>query len=195
MSEKIAAERLQICVFVLPDKAYEDQSPEAQKIFDAFAAVVLEVQAKYGSKAPIELDFCPLAYDENAVIVAQQGLDLSRLPAAQVTAEYPDGTRRRYFLKTGIGGITFTPATVRPYVDALLYNKQAAPKPIICEIIPPACELGVWFWLAALAYTGYRTTQARNVGKVLWGGAALLTGEAFVKRGGLEQIKSLISGK
>lgn len=192
MSNTIKASRLQICVFVLADKTYEDQPPAAQAIHDAFANVVIELQQQFNSQAPIELDFCPMSYDENAVIVAKQGLDLSRLPAVQVQAEYPDGTRRRYFLKSGLGGIDFTAETVRPYVEALLYNYQAEPQPIICKIIPPLCEVGMWFWLAATVYAGYRTSQARNVGKVAWGGITLLVGEAFVKRGGIAQLQKII---
>ena len=192
MSNKIQASRLQICVFVLLDKTYEDQPPIAQRIHDAFANVVIELQQLHGTKAPIELDFCPMSIDDNVAIITRQNLDISRLPAAQVTALYPDGSRRQYFLKSGVGGIDFTPEVVAPYVSALLYNRVATPQPIICKMLPPLCEVGMWFWLAATLYAGYRTSQARNVGKVAWGGVTLLAGEAFVKRGGIENIKSLL---
>lgn len=193
MSNTIKASRLQICIFVLADKVYEDQPPAAQAMHNAFANVVIDIQQQHGSLAPIELEFCPLDYNENAVIVAKQGLDISRLPAAQVAAIYPDGSRRRYFLKSGIGGIEFTPETLRPYVEALLYNRVAEPQPIICKVFPPACEVGIWLWLAAMGYAAYRTSQAQNVGKVAWGGLTLLAGEAFVKRGGIDHIKNMIS--
>lgn len=192
MSDTIKATRLQICIFVQDDKVYDDQSPAAQAMFDVFAQNVIAIQELHSDRAPIELDFCPMAYNENAVIVAKQHLDPSRLPAAQVTALYPDGTRRQYFLKTGLGGIDFTAASVKPYITALLYDRRNAPLPIICKILPPLCNLGMWFWLAATIYAGYRTTQARNVGKVAWGGVALLSGEAFVKGGGITQIQNMI---
>lgn len=191
MSNKIQAAQLQICVFVLKDTDYDAQPDEAKKIFDSFASVVMKLQQMHNGNAPIELDFCPMAYDENVAIVTREGLDLSRLPAVQVNALYPDGSRRRYFLKSGLGGIDFTPETVAPYVTTLLYNRTSSPKPIICELFPPLCSVGAWFWLAATIYAGYKATQARNVGKVAWGGAALLSGQAFVAGGGIEELKKL----
>ena len=191
----IQATRLQICVFTLLDKAYEDQPKAVQEMHDAFANVVISLQQQHNSAAPIDLDICPMTYDENVAIITKQHLDLSRLPAAQITALYPDGSRRQYFLKSGLGGINFTETIVAPYVKALLYNSISESQPIICKIIPPLCQVGVWLWLATAIYATYRTTQARNVGKVVWGGAALLAGEAFVKGGGIETIKDLVSKK
>jgi len=193
MSNTIKATRVQICIFTQSDRTYEDQPKNVQAIHDAFASVVIDIQQAFNSSAPLELDICPITYNENAVIIAKHHLDPSRLPAAQVTALYPDGSRRQYFLKSGLGGIDFTAETVRPYVEALLYNRVSTPLPIICKIFPPACNVGVWLWLAMVLYAGYRTTQAKNVGKAVWGGATLLAGEAFVKRGGIDQIKSMIS--
>lgn len=192
MSDIIKASQLQICIFVLSAKEYEDQTPQAKGIFDSFANVVIDIQQRHNSMAPIELDFCPMSLDVNAVIIAKHHLDISRLPAVQVMALYPDGSKRSYFLKTGLGGIDFTSDVVRPYVEALLYNRISEQKPIICKILPPACSIGAWLWLALAGYAAYRTTQARNVGKVAWGGVAMLAGEAFVKGGGIEQIKSMV---
>lgn len=177
----------------MKDADYDVQPDNARQIFDAFASVVLQLQDQYNGNAPIELSFCPIGYPENAAIVAKHGLDFSRLPAVQVNAVYPDGSRRVYFLKTGLGGIEFTPETARPYVEALLYDRKSKEVPLICKVLPPLCEVGVWFWLAAFAYSAYRTTQAHNVGKAVWGGATLLSGEAFVKRGGIDHIKKMIS--
>ena len=189
MSNTIQATQLQICIFVQSDTDYDFQPAEARKIDDAFAAVVLDLQQKHNNKAPIELSFCPMTYNENAVIIAKNNLDPSRLPAVQVGAMYPDGVRRVYFLKSGLGGIQFTPDTVRPYVEALLYNRVAAPQPLLCKIFPPLCELGGWVWLALAAGATYKTTQARNVGKVAWGVGAAALWQGWAARGGIQQIK------
>ena len=188
MSNIIKATKLQICIFVQADKAYEDQSPAAKQMHDAFANVVIDLQQKHNNKAPIDLELCPMTYNENAVIIAKQHLDPSRLPAAQVAALYPDGTRRAYFLKTGVGGIQFTPETLRPYVEALLYNRASTPQPILCKIVPPLCELGGWIWLALAVGATYKATQARNVGKVAWGVGAAALWQGWYARGGVKQL-------
>lgn len=192
MSNTIQATRLQICIFVQNDADYDFQPEAVQKIDDAFAAVVIDLQQRHGNKAPIELSFCPITYNENAVIIAKNNLDPSRLPAVQVAAMYPDGMRRLYFLKSGLGGISFTPETVRPYVEALLYNRVSAPMPVLCKVFPPLCEMGGWFWLALALAATYKTTQARNVGKVAWGVGAAALWQGWYQRGGVEQVKKAI---
>lgn len=170
---------------------YDAQPAQARKIFDAFAEVVIRLREIHGASARIELDFCPMSFDNNVAIISREGLDLSRLPAVQVRAEYADGTSRRYFLQGD--EIEYTPEVVQPYVTALLYNRTAQPVPIICQVFPPACSVGVWLWLAAGLYGAYRTTQARNVGKVVWGGVTLMAGDAFLKGGGVDEIKKTLN--
>lgn len=187
-SNTIKAKRLQICIFCLKDATYDDQPAEVRAAFDAFAEPVIEIQQQFNSSAPIEVSLCPVGYTENLQIIERNHLDLSRLPAVQVAAQYPDGSSRVYFLKTGPGGIDFTPEVVKPYITTLLFNRTATQQPIICKVFPPACNIGGWLWLAAMAYGTYRTSQARNVGKVVWGGVTLLAAEAFAKGGGLKQL-------
>lgn len=190
MSNTIKAKRVQVCIFTLADKEYQDQPPAAQAAFDAFAAPVIQLQQLHNGKAPIEVEFCPLTYDENVLIVNRNGLDYSRLPAAQIYAEYPDGSAKYYFLKSGLGGIDFVPEATAPYIKALLYNLGPSKEPpILCKLVPPLCNLGGYAWLALTVFCTYRASQARNIGKAAWGAAALASGEAFVKRGGLEMLK------
>lgn len=192
MSSTIQAKRLQICIFTLKDATYDDQPADVRAMYDAFAAPVIDIQNQHNSAAPVSLDICPISYNENLQIIEKQGLDLSRLPAAQVAAQYPDGSTRVYFLKSGLGAINFTAETVKPYIETLLYNRTAQEKPIICKIFPPACEIGGWLWLGLAVYGVYRTTQARNIGKVLWGSASLLAVDAFVKGGGVDMLKKTL---
>lgn len=188
----IQATQMQICIFTLHDKTYEDQPADEKAMFDAFARVVIEIQEKHGSTAPIDLNFCPLTMNENAVIVAKQGLDISRLPAAQVWATYPDGNNRLFFLKTGLGGIDFTPEVLRPYVESLLYNRAAQEQSLICKIIPPLCDLGGWVWLGLALGASYKSTQARNIGKIAWGIGAAALWQGWASRGGLDQVKEAV---
>lgn len=192
---QVKATQVQICIFTPQDKGSVGLYPsQEQYLFQMFGNAIVSLRQQLGNSLPVYLDFCPVAGNQNNLIVLEEnGGSPLNLPAVQLYAKYPDGTASQYFLKKGITDINSdTPLVDEPkaraYVEALLYRAAPVPETLLCKIIPPLCALGWYAWLGAALYTTYRTTQARNVGKYVWGGAAALTWNEFIQRGGLKEL-------
>lgn len=192
---QVKATQVQICIFTPQDKGSVGLYPsQEQYLFQMFGNAIVDLRKELGNSLPVFLDFCPVAGNQNNLLVLEEnGGSPLNLPAVQLYAKYPDGTVSQYFLKKGIADInSATPlvdeSKARAYVEALLYRAAPVPETLLCKIIPPLCALGWYAWLGAALYTTYRTTQARNVGKYVWGGAAALTWNEFIQRGGLKEL-------
>lgn len=191
---QIKAKYVQICIFTPQDKVSVSLYPaEEQRLYQMFGNAIVELQKLHGNYVPVFLDFCPTNNPDNVAVLEQNGGSVLNLPAVQIYAVYNDDTGGQYFLKKGItGSVDVNESKALAYVQALLYRLSPTPDPLLCKILPPLCSLGWYFWIGAAAYTTYRTTQARNVGKYLWGAAALLTWQGFIARGGLKELSSKI---
>jgi hypothetical protein len=193
---QIAAKSVQICVLTREGLNYNDVQnwpSDARAAWEAFGGAIMKLRQKHGASVPVEMYVCPVNIPENAVIIANNGLDPSLLPAVQVWAEYPDGTGASYFLSKNLSerftGIKWTTSDVQPYVDALLYRAKPADIPIICKIVPPLCNVGGWVWLALAIGATAKASSAKGVGRAAWGTGAALLWQGWYKRGGLDQIK------
>lgn len=192
---QIKATSVQICIFTPHDlKSIGLYPPAEQYLYQMFGNAILELRQRHGANnTPVFLDFCPIDQAANASVLSQNGGSIMNLPAVQIYAKYPDGTGGQYFLKKGFSDIAsdkplVTEKTALQYTEALLYRLSPVTEPILCKLLPPLCSLGWYVWLGAAVYTTYKTTQARNIGKYAWGTAAALTWQAFVARGGLNEL-------
>lgn len=193
---QIAAKSVQICILTREGLNYNDIQnwpSDARAAWEAFGGAIMKLRQKHGPSVPVEMYVCPVNIPENAVIIANNGLDPSLLPAVQVFAEYADGTGASYFLSKKLSerftGIKWTTADVQPYVDALLYRAKPADIPLICKIVPPLCNVGGWVWLALAIGATAKASSAKGVGRAAWGTGAALLWQGWYKRGGLEQVK------
>ena len=194
---QVKATQVAICIFVPQDKANVGQySAEVQALYQMFGNAIVTLRQRHGSDVPVYLDFCPTTTPSNVAVLEQNGGSVLNLPAVQLYAKYNDGTAGQYFLKKGItdafGSLSVTESQALAYTEALLYHLSPTPQTLLCKILPPLCSLGWYIWLGAAAYTTYQTTQARNVGKWIWGAAAALTWNEFVQRGGLKELVNKI---
>lgn len=112
---------------------------------------------------------------------------INRYPAIRVWAEYPDGNQAWYNLNQGVLPETYSGEEIAEYVTGLL-DGDFGQSSIVCKIFPPLCSLGGWVWLAAAAYTSYRAIDSQQAGKIAWGGAALLSWDAFFAGGGFKKL-------
>lgn len=197
---KVEAKKVQICIFWKNPLSYDDiQSwpADVRAIWNAFAAVITQLRSRHGNNVPVEMYVCPTTIAENAVIVAQNKLDTSLLPAAQLYAEYPDGTGGNYFLSMSLderfNGVQWTSAEVEPYVKALLYRAKPANTSLLCKLLPPLCNVGGWIWLAAAAAATLKASNSSGkTAQWVWGAGAVVLWKEWADRGGIEQVKSLI---
>ncbi len=195
---QIKAKSIQICIFTPKDLNSVNAYPhQEQYLYYTFYNILVDLVKLHGD-IPVVLDFCPVAGTSNLQVLEQNGGSPLNLPAVQLWAEYADGTASQYFLKKSLTDINsdapiLDDKKALAYVQALLYRLSPTTQPILCKILPPLCSLGWYFWLGAAAYTTYRTTQARNVGKYVWGAAALLTWQGFIARGGLKELASKLT--
>ena len=189
--ESVKANEVQICIFTPKGFDSISQYPADERaMFEAFAGVIQDLRIKHGSDVPVYLEYCPLTYDTNQILVAQWGMN--DLPAVQVLATYPDGKIAKYALTKDVQdkltGVNWTPDDVRPYVEAVLYQRDPAQKSWLCEIFPPLCSIGGWVWLSAAVFTTWKLTQAKDNGKILWGAGAGLCWQSFFAGGGFKKI-------
>lgn len=189
--ETIKAKEVQICIFTPTDMGSVSQYPaDEQAIFSAFGEVVTALRNQYGQDVPVYLEFCPLTIPTNQLIAAQFGF--SSFPAVQVFAKYANGQTAKYGLSKDLGdkftGVNWTAADVRPYVEAVLYQREPANPSWLCRIFPPLCSLGGWVWLSAAVFSTYKFSQATEKEKILWGAAAGLTWQSFFAGGGFKKI-------
>lgn len=196
---QIKAQYVQACIFTPQDKGGPAQYPaQEQYLYQMFGNAIVELRKLHGPNVPVFLDFCPVAGNsDNLVILEQNGGSILNLPAVQIYAKYSDGTSGQYFLKKGITDVNNSMPIVNEskalaYMQALLYRLSPTPETLLCKLLPPLCSLGWYFWAAAGAYSVYRTTQARNVGKIVWGAASALTINEFIQRGGLKELGSKV---
>lgn len=194
---QIAAKSVQICIFWKTGLNYNDVETswpaDVRAAWNALGNAIVKLRQRHGSGLPVEMYVCPIDLPENAVIIANNGLDPSLLPAVQVWAEYPDGTGSSYFLSKKLSerftGINWTTSEVQPYIEALLYRSKPSDVPLICKIVPPLCNVGGWVWLALAIGATAKASSAKGVGRAAWGTGAALLWQGWYKRGGLEQIK------
>lgn len=195
---QIKAKSVQICIFTPQDKSSVSQYPaQEQYLYQMFGNAIVELRKIHGNSLPVFIDFCPVSDADNAVVLEQNGGSVLNLPAVQIYATYTDGTAGQYFLKKGPTDIgSSTPLVdekkALSYTQALLYRLSPIPETLLCKILPPLCSLGWYVWAAAAGYSIYRTTQARNVGKYVWGAAAVLTANEFIQRGGLKELQKKV---
>lgn len=196
---KIAANSVQICLFWHGSLNYNqvDQWPaDIKAIWMAFAAAIMTLRQRHGQNVPVEMYVCPVNIDQNAVIVSQHGLDFSLLPAAQIFGSYPDGYNSKYFLSQDLGdrfsGVNWKEKDVLPYIEALLYRSKPAPNSIVCKLLPPLCDIGVWVWFGLAVGATLKASGTKGVSKAAWtGGAGLLWWEWY-QRGGVKQLTSTV---
>lgn len=193
---RIAATKVQICLFWKSDLNYNEIAAwpaEMRAMWDAFGETIVQLRRRHGQNVPIEMYVCPITIPQNAVIIAQNNLDPSLLPAAQVYAEYSDDTAGGYFLSRTLSerfsGIKWRSGDVKPYVEALLYRAKPSEQSIICKLVPPLCSVGGWVWLglAAAATIKAASTQGQP-GKTMWWGGTFLLWKEWADRGGLAQL-------
>lgn len=195
---QIKAQDVQICIFTPQDKSSVSQYPQQEQyLYQMIGNAIVELRKKLGNNLPVYLDFCPVSNGDNVVVLEQNGGSVLNLPAVQMYARYKDGTAGQYFLKKGLTDINsttplLTESKAQAYIEALLYRLSPTPETLLCKIFPPLCSLGWYVWAAAAGYSIYRTTQARNVGKIVWGAAAVLTSNEFIQRGGLKELQKKI---
>lgn len=198
---KIAAQSVQICLFWHNTLNYNDIEttwpPEMKAMWIAFGNAIVNLRKRHGNTLPVEMYVCPITIDENAVVVSQNNLDFSLLPAAQVYATYSDGTAAKYFLSKNLAerfsGINWTAADVQPYIEALLYRSKPSDASVLCKLLPPLCSVGGWVWLGlAIGATMKASNTKGELSKGVWStGAALLWWEWY-QRGGLTQFQNLL---
>lgn len=201
MANKVVASLVKICIFWRDSLDYDNIQNwpiEVRTAWDAFAEVIVSLRARHGNAVPVELYVCPTTISENAAIVSANGLSMSVLPAAQVFAEYPNGEGSNFFLMKDLHdratGLNWTAADVRPYVEALLYRSKPAEKALLCQLVPPLCSVGGWAWLAMASVATLKAASTNSkAGQAVWGVGSALLWQAWYKRGGLEQIKQLVS--
>lgn len=172
---------------------------EGLKTDEVGAITALEgAMLKLNGAIPADAWICPQDYSDNIQIISKEfGVNL---PAIIITAEYPDGTMRRYVLPNDVGGgKQWTQDELYEYVLAL-YNGEFG-KP--CEspwpynlIVPDAldellCKIPAYLWGAGAIYTAYKAYETKdNPGlSVAWGAGALYTGGRFFKSGGIKVFK------
>ena len=195
---QVKAQQILICIFTPQDKSSVGLYPaQEQHVFNMFGNAIVDLRKLHGNNLPVYLEFCPVSNPDNVVVLEQNGGSVLNLPAVQLYAKYSDGTTGQYFLKKGLSDVgSSTPLVDEPkalaYVKALLYRLSPTPQTLLCKILPPLCSLGWYIWLAAGIYTTYQTTQARNVGKYVWGAAAALTWNEFIQRGGLKELMNKV---
>lgn len=194
---QIAANKVQICLFWKEPLNYNDVEttwpPEMRAVWVAFANAIINLRKRHGQNLPVEMYVCPITDPANAVIVNQNGLDLSLLPAVQVYAEYPDAAAN-YFLSRNLSerftGINWTTAEVQPYIEALLYRSKPAEQSVLCKLVPPLCSAGGWVWLVLAVGATFKASATKNtVARVAYGGAAFLLWKGWIERGGLKQLQ------
>lgn len=182
---------------VITDVNFEKLTPEEAGVFIAVQDAFNMAIQKHGS-FQYTLQVCPVDYGNNMAVTQQNGLFL--LPAALMEATYPDGTRKRYALGKDLDdklfGSNWKPESVYPYVSILLLNtpvgQEQSNDSLLCRLFPALCNVGGWVWLGLAMGASYKTTQARNVGKAIWGGASILLWKEYLDRGGLDQIKEVV---
>lgn len=205
------AEYLVCCVFVntpswklfekdndgnITNVKFENLTAEENRVFMAVQDAFNMARQKNGAFDYV-LEVCPLDYSNNTAVVHQNGLYV--MPAAIIAASYPDGTKKRYALGKDLDdkffGSNWKPADIYPYIRILLLNETVGPKSdksFLCQIFPPLCSVGGWVWLGLALAATYKTTQARNVGKLVWGAGAALLWKEYVDRGGIDQLKETL---
>lgn len=183
--DTIKATEVQICIFTLKQMGSVSLYPaDEQRIFQAFGDIITELRAKHGNDLPVYLEFCPLTDTTNQGIVSFWGF--SALPAVQVIAKYPNGQIAQYGLSKDFGdkftGVNWTADDLRPYVEAVLYQREPANASWLCKIFPPLCNLGGWVWLASALYSTWKFAEAKDqAGKIVYGTAAGLTWQSFLR--------------
>ncbi len=198
---RIQAESVQICLFWHNTLNYNDVEttwpPEMRAMWNAFGNAIVQLRQKHGNTLPVEMYVCPVTVPENAVIVSQEGLSMSLLPAAQIYATYSDGAAGKFFLSKNLGerfsGINWKASDIKPYIEALLYRSESAEQSILCKLLPPLCNVGGWVWLGLAAAATLKASNSQGkIAKTAWtGGAALLWWEWY-QRGGLSQLKETV---
>lgn len=193
--KKVVAELVNICIFT---KSTDNPYPaDDRKMYDAISLAASNVAKEAGGSAPIVVQYCYIYGANNQAVALAAGIDpIFDTPAAYMWARYPGGATAYYVIKRDLKdktlGVDWTPEEMQPYIAALAFRTKPAPDTLLCKIFPPLCSLGWYVWAAAAGYSIYRTTQARNVGKIVWGAAAVLTSNEFIQRGGLKELQKKI---
>lgn len=152
---------------------------------------------KYGSRFTSLMDFGyylhPVISDgANAAFVNAQANGLT--PTVKIEATYPDGTTAFYVIHPGISekftGVKWKSSDLLPYFDALLFQKVGSnSESLICKILPVACRVPAWVWLAATVYGLKETIDAKGSPMAyVYGGGAFLSFDAFSRAGGFSAV-------
>ena len=198
------AKSVTICIFTnLPPNtgggAYAPESlPQPERgMYAATSAAATELFQQEGLEGTV-LGMCNAQAAEFAQFIASQ---TATPPYIAIAGTFPDGSQRAYILKSATG--------VKNYIRAMWSGEfggtgvpvnlgegtggYGSGSNILCQIFPPLCTLGFWPWLALVAFTTYRTAEARSiVGRGLWGAAAFFTWKEFLDRGGLQQLGKMV---
>ena len=198
------AKSVTICIFTnLPPNtgggAYAPESlPQPERgMYAATSAAATELFQQEGLEGTV-LGMCNAQAAEFAQFIKSQ---TATPPYIAIAGTFPDGSQRAYILKSANG--------VKNYIRAMWlgeFGGTGAPvnlgegtggygsgSNILCQLFPPLCMLGFWPWLALVAFTTYRTAEARSiVGRGLWGTAAFFTWKEFLDRGGLQQLGKMV---
>lgn len=189
--DQVKAKEVQICIFTWKNlPKVSDYPVDEQTIFQAFGQVITELRARHGDDVPVYLEFCSLTNANNQLIASQLGI--TDFPGVQVFATYPDGKIAKYGLVKDLGdkftGINWTADDVRPYVEAVLYQRKPSSPSILCQIFPPLCDLGAYIWIVAAAYTTFRAVASEKGARIAWGAAAGLSWQSFFAAGGFKKL-------
>ena len=149
-------------------------------------------------KFEYENQVCPWDWGNNNVVTSQNGI--FSFPGAIISATYPDGSGKIYvlgkeFVDKLTGGI-WTPEKIYPYIRVLLLNLDPKQQDtsLICKLIPPLCSVGGWIWLGLAIGATLKTKASKgSITQGVWGTGAFLLWKEWYDRGGVEQVKQLLS--
>jgi hypothetical protein len=189
---KIKAKEVNICIFSWKNMPLAQRTGDERKAWDSLAGVITELRKKHGQNVPIYMDFCPLTDPQNQIVISQNGINPSDLPAIQIWAEYQDGTTAQYIVKKDLKdklGLTWTPEKMRPYVTALLYQTKPSEQSLLCQVFPIICEVPVWAWLGIASFATFEAiTSDKPARQIPYAAGAGLAWNEFFKRGGFSSI-------
>lgn len=187
--KKILAENIRVCIFTWNDyNTFDEATGDDKAAMDAVRAAVQELQKRHG-QVPIEYGFCPLTIADNQLLISQEGIDPSNLPAVQMYATYSDGTGGYYWLKKSLL-TAWTKDVVTGPLTALLYRSKPSEQSLLCKVFPIVCQIPSWLWLVAAGFATFEAvTSQKGVRQIGYAAGAGLAWQEFFSRGGFSALK------
>lgn len=147
----------------------------------------MDAAQQWRGNVPLDLLWADKNKANNIVWINQN--DISAFPSIKINAVYPDGSNKGFWLNTDVLDLkNYTVADIVSRLNALQKDKEAAQSSWLCELFPPLCSVGAYVWLGVVGFATYQAIRNKNT-RVVWGAAALLAGNEFLQRGGLQSIQ------